>query len=173
MTTERRPLEVDRRTLADVLGVSVRHLATLEADGVITAQTRGRGGRASLFSLPAAVQAYVQHLTAVVTDDASPREARRRKDLAQARLTELRYDRERGELVSLAVATREAFNSSRITRDSILNVPARLSAELASITDASQVHLRLDAALRQALQTISAAIRNQEEEIDEHGTQTH
>lgn len=59
---EKKPVPTaTRRQLAEILGVSVRQISTLEADRVIEPSVLGRGGKASLFSLPETVQAYVQY----------------------------------------------------------------------------------------------------------------
>lgn len=57
----RDPLRATRKQLAEILGVSVRQISTLEADRVIEPSVLGRGGKASIFSLPETVQAYLQY----------------------------------------------------------------------------------------------------------------
>lgn len=62
MSPSKRPaLTATRRELAQILGVSVRQVSTLEADRVIEPSVHGRGGKASLFNLPETVQAYLQY----------------------------------------------------------------------------------------------------------------
>ena len=56
-----------------------------------------------------------------------------------------------GLLVSVHDVAKEAFESERIIREGILNIPARLAAELAAERDAGQNFLPLDQALRAAL----------------------
>lgn len=92
------PVTVERRELAKLLGCSVRHVSDLEAEQVIVPLRRGRGGRASVYALEAVVPAYVQHATSAPASGAE-REARRRRDLAQAKFTELKIEREQGALV--------------------------------------------------------------------------
>jgi len=104
-TTRRRspngaaPLVVDRRALARLFGCSLRHVTELEAERVIVPLRRGRGGRPSTYALDAAVPAYLRRMTEAPTSGAE-REARARRDRAQARLTELRIAKEEGALVS-------------------------------------------------------------------------
>lgn len=86
-TTTKSSLTVDRRQLAKVLGVSLRQITELEAAGIVVPSSRGRGGRPSVYALEAVVPRYVQHLTSAPSAGAE-REARRRRDEAQARLLE-------------------------------------------------------------------------------------
>jgi hypothetical protein len=61
-------------------------------------------------------------------------------------------------LVEVSRASKEAFESARIIREAMLNLPARLAGELAAETDATAVHLRLDAAIREALGAASVQL---------------
>ena len=94
------PLIVDRRELAKILGIATRTLAELEGAGVIIPLRRGRGGRASTYAIEAVVPAYLAHVTQAPGTGAE-REARRRRDQAQAQFTELKIAKERGELVDI------------------------------------------------------------------------
>lgn len=58
---KRNPLVATRTQLAQILGVSVRQVSTLEADRIIAPSLRGRGGKASQFDVPETVQAYLQY----------------------------------------------------------------------------------------------------------------
>jgi hypothetical protein len=78
-------------------------------------------------------------------------EAQRLATIERARKLRLENDLREGSLVELSKVNREAFEAERIVREAILNLPARLSAELAGETDSGRVYLRLDAALRDAL----------------------
>jgi hypothetical protein len=60
-------------------------------------------------------------------------------------------DLREGRVVDVRAAKREAFESARIIRESVLNLPARIAAELAAETDPAKVFARLDDALREAL----------------------
>lgn len=63
-----------------------------------------------------------------------------------------------GTLVDVAAVEREQFEAARTVRDSILNVPDRIAAELAAETDEARVHARLETELRLALEAASQKI---------------
>lgn len=104
------PLPVDRAQLARLLGISSRQIAYLEADGVLRPMRRGRGGRASVFDALEVVPAYIAHLTAEDPDTLAPRD---RRDLAQARLVELRVQRETGDLIERDLVVRAGQQYTR------------------------------------------------------------
>ncbi len=82
-------------------------------------------------------------------------EAQRMATLERGRKLRLENDLKDGRLVEVGKAAREAFEAARIIREAILNIPARLSSELAAESDGSRVYSKLDAALREALNSTS------------------
>ena len=78
-------------------------------------------------------------------------EASRVATLERGRRLRMENDRREGMLVELAAARREAFDSARIIRETLLNLPARIAAELAGETDPGRVFQILDDAIREAL----------------------
>ena len=60
-------------------------------------------------------------------------------------------DLKAGLVVDVRAAKREAFERTRIIRETLLNLPNRLAAELAAETDPARVFARLDDAIREAL----------------------
>lgn len=60
-------------------------------------------------------------------------------------------DLKAGLVVDVRAATREAFERTRIIRETLLNLPNRIAAELAAETDPARVFARLDDAIREAL----------------------
>lgn len=65
-----------------------------------------------------------------------------------------------GELVEVAKARRESFNAARTVRDNVLNIPDRVSAELAGETDARRVHALLKAELEKALESVAEILED-------------
>jgi hypothetical protein len=63
----------------------------------------------------------------------------------RARKLRMENDAREGSLVEVQQATRQAFEFARTLRENILNIPARLSAELAAENDGARVYQRLDA----------------------------
>jgi hypothetical protein len=76
----------------------------------------------------------------------------------RARKLRLENDEREGKLLDVSKASREAFEFARILREAVLNVPARLAAELAAESDATRLHIRLDRALREALETTAGTL---------------
>lgn len=85
-------------------------------------------------------------------------DAQRRATLERARSYRLANLQKQGRLYDRALAKREAFECARTIRDSMLNIPDRLSAELAAETDAARVHSRLEEEIRKALVVLSEVL---------------
>ena len=72
-----------------------------------------------------------------------------------AALKKLEYEQKNGDLLEKASVEKEAFETARRVRDSILNIPDRIGAELASSTDIFIVKEKLTKSLIQALEELS------------------
>lgn len=68
-----------------------------------------------------------------------------------AKLAELEYKKQVGARVSIDEVKKEAFSLARRVRESLMNIPDRLAAELAGETDPTKIHLRLSDELHKAL----------------------
>lgn len=79
-------------------------------------------------------------------------QARAVKEAYLARLTKLDLDERSGLLVSVDSVKNEAFKAARQVRDTMINIPDRVSAELAAMTDQFEIHARLSAEIRKALE---------------------
>lgn len=77
------------------------------------------------------------------------------KEAYLARLAKLEFEEKSGLLVNADAVKNEAFKLARIVRDGILNIPDRLSAELAAESDTFTVHKRLTDELRKALEALA------------------
>ena len=75
---------------------------------------------------------------------------------ARQKATDLKMknDERAGRLVDAAQVAEDAFNCARLTRDAVLGVPDRISAELASITDPHKLNDKLTTELVQALEEL-------------------
>lgn len=80
---------------------------------------------------------------------------RLKNEIEKGKLLEAKVKSEIGELVSAEEVRKTAFAMGRIIRDGILNVPDRVSALLATINDASQIHEILTKELRLVLEELS------------------
>lgn len=85
-------------------------------------------------------------------------EAQRTVAVERARGLKLANDQRLGRVIDLEKAQRQSFESARVIRDAILNLPARLAGELAAESDPARVHQRLDEELRLALDAVAKTL---------------
>lgn len=78
-------------------------------------------------------------------------ESKAKRESFLAELARLEYEQKSGTLVQVDDVKRESFRVARIVRDSMLNIPDRVAAELAAETDPFKVQQRLSAEIRLAL----------------------
>lgn len=71
-----------------------------------------------------------------------------------ARLAKLDYEERSGKLVDAEEVKKEAFKLARTTRDALLNIPDRVSAEFAGLTTPHEIHVRLSEEIRKALEAL-------------------
>jgi hypothetical protein len=71
--------------------------------------------------------------------------------LERERKLRLENDAREGRLIEATRVRRDSYETARTVRDSMLNIPDRVAAELAAEGDATKVHARLDAEIRAAL----------------------
>ena len=97
-------------------------------------------------------------VTAVPPGAASLADAQKMAVEERARKLRLENDARERMLVPAEKVRLEAFEGARIIRDSLLNLPDRLAGELAADTDPAVVWKKLDAAIRQALDSAAASL---------------
>lgn len=151
--------------LAKVLGVSPATVQKAVATGRL-ARSLGRvKGRTVVVDLDLARQEWAEGATR------PPNDGRRGPSLASAQIRvaiqraaglRLANRQKRGQLIDADVAGRKAFDCARTVRDSLLNIPARLSAELAAERDERRVFIRLDEEIRKALATLAEILAHGE-----------
>ncbi len=79
-----------------------------------------------------------------------------RREMFKANLTELEYLQQIGTLIPAADIDEEWFTLSRLVRDAMLNIPARIADQLAHETDQRKVHDLLEAEIYKALESLGA-----------------
>lgn len=84
--------------------------------------------------------------------------ARTARDVYQARLIKLEFDRQSGKLIDAAEVEKSAFMVARTVRDALLNIPDRVSHMLAAQTDAGAVHQTLTDELMQVCADLQKAV---------------
>ena len=73
-------------------------------------------------------------------------------------MKKLEYEEKSGDLLKKDAVKKSAFETGRKVRDAILNIPDRVGAELASITDVFIVKEKLSKELIQALEELSGGM---------------
>ena len=89
----------------------------------------------------------------VEVDNAPYAESRAKRESYNAELARLELEEKQGTLVSAEEVKKEAYGIARQVRDGMLNIPDRVSAELAALTDQFEVHRRLTEEIRRALES--------------------
>jgi hypothetical protein len=84
----------------------------------------------------------------------------------KAKLAELECGRQSGELVEAAMVRAGTFALARQVRDAMLDIPHRVSADLAAETDEFEVHQKLTVEIKIALRTLAEEIRKLDLEED-------
>jgi hypothetical protein len=74
------------------------------------------------------------------------------KEAYLARLAKLEFEEKSGVLVKADAVKNEAFKVARLVRDAMLNIPDRVSSELAADADPFVVHRKLTLEIRKALE---------------------
>lgn len=74
------------------------------------------------------------------------------REAYEARLKKLDWEQKSGLLVEAEAVKSEAFKLARTVRDSMLNIPDRIAAELAAESDTFRVHARLTEEIRKVLE---------------------
>jgi hypothetical protein len=82
-------------------------------------------------------------------------QAKAYRESFEARKKELDFNLKKGTLIEREEVEKAAFEAARITRESIMNVPDRISADLAAETDPGRVRSMLHDALAQALASLT------------------
>ena len=77
------------------------------------------------------------------------------KEAFLARIAKLQFEIQSKSVIPVDEVRRSAFNTARIVRDSLLNIPDRVAHEFASETDPHKIHLALTQALIFALEELT------------------
>jgi phage terminase Nu1 subunit (DNA packaging protein) len=109
---------ISRPDAIHLLGLSVRHFARLESEGILRAASRRRTG--NLYDPAILVKGYLAYLHGM---NGKPRD---RRDLAQAELLELRHRRERGDVISRAAYIKHGQLLAAAVSAKLRAIPSRL-----------------------------------------------
>lgn len=116
--------EVLRADARKILGgVPERTFATLETEGIIVPLRRGSRGRPSVYSLETIVPAYLVYATG--QRQGGDREARARRDIATAKLNELKLAKEQADLLPRAVVVEQGQAYTKAWAAKVRSLPRR------------------------------------------------
>ena len=82
-------------------------------------------------------------------------ESRAKRIYYEAKLCEMEVKLREGKLVDVETIRNKSFKLGRQVRDAMLNIPDRISADLAAEMDAFKVHARLTKEIREALTALA------------------
>lgn len=106
---------------------------------------------------PARMAPFIRDPTAPINvdnDRIDLASARLMKEKYAALLAELEFQQKSGILIPAEAVRHEAFKLGRSIRDSMMNIPDRVAAEFAGISDAAEIHMRLSEEIKQMLQAL-------------------
>lgn len=158
------PASLGIRAFARELGVDDKAVRKAIASGRIPASVVGRNakGQPEITDPSAARTAWFANAQkpARGEDDGSQSLVSVQRQVAEQRARRLQFENDlrSGAYVSLRDAQREAFESARTIRESLLNLPARLAPELAVEGDAAKIYILLDTEIRKALTSLADAL---------------
>ncbi|MBV2146660.1 MULTISPECIES: hypothetical protein [unclassified Wolbachia] len=80
-----------------------------------------------------------------------------KNEMERGKLLEAKVKAEVGKFVSIEEVKTEAFNIARVVRNNLLNIPNRVSALLASLSDTEKIHMALTEEITSSLEELSNA----------------
>ncbi|MCE7868100.1 MAG: hypothetical protein DYG83_15005 [Candidatus Brocadia sp. AMX2] len=84
--------------------------------------------------------------------------ARAMKEHFRALLAELEFKEKNGELVPVEAVRKQAFETARMVRDSLLNIPNRVSPILAAESDHREINQILTKEITQCLESLCSEL---------------
>lgn len=96
-------------------------------------------------------------------DPSESSESERKLKHYKAELARIELEEAQGKLINAEKVGRQAFKVARAVRDAMLNIPDRVSAELAAEKDSFTVHKRLTDEIRMALEGLSVEVLDLDE----------
>jgi phage terminase Nu1 subunit (DNA packaging protein) len=118
------PRNVTPTELAELLGLTVRHVQRLAQEGVIVRAGRGR------YDLAASVQGYVEWLRRGADDDINPPKERALLHRAQRERQEIAIGREKGDLVLAADCERQLARVVKRVAQTLETLPDTLERDV-------------------------------------------
>jgi phage terminase Nu1 subunit (DNA packaging protein) len=119
---------VDTQTLASWCGVSTRHIGQLAAEGILEKVGRGR------FDLKQSIARYMGHLREQAAGRSDIASAAIQLKRANAKLAQLRYDKEAGKLIEVALLRQTWDPLVRGFMRFVMSIPGTAAFEIPVLT---------------------------------------
>jgi hypothetical protein len=90
-------------------------------------------------------------------DELSYTEARTLREVYEAKLKQLEYEHQIGKMVIADDLKAGIYTAAKLTREALLNIPSRVSSQIAIETDSNRIHTLLTTEIHQALAELTRA----------------
>lgn len=119
------------------------------------------------FDLSEAIQWREKYLQEAQKGSGEYEKARTEKEIYRAKMAKLNYERMDGSLVPVEAVKKQAFETARQVRDSLLNIPNRVSPIVAAEHDSKRVNEIFTQEIRQCLEYLSNNLNQPEVKNDD------
>lgn len=145
-----RPITVGE--FAQIVGLTVRRIQQLSAEGLIPKTDKGK------YDIAAAFPAYINHVKAQNSNSAETgyERHRARKMRAMAESAEIDLRKKKGELVEIEAIASQVKDEYVYVRQKLLGIPSKAALQLSSITDPVQIQAKLSDLINDALSDLKA-----------------
>ena len=137
-------MEITRKQLAELLGLSTRRISQLAKAGIFKNVSRGK------YDLKQVVQAYVDYRIEVEqkrnlgNEDISLTDAKKRREIIEAELKLLQLKEKRGELIEREKVVRIATEIVTNTKSRFLAMPSKIAPLLIGIKSIKKIKVILE-----------------------------
>lgn len=149
MKSPPREILVSGPVLCEAIGVSLRHLTNLERDGIVKKEGRGQ------YNFTVSVRAFCEYLRkqAAPSDDYEANRARKMK--ADAELSEIAVERERGRLFDAARTKKTWEGVVMHARAKLLGLPERIGQQVLTAPDVAAAKKILAKEINETLEALA------------------
>ncbi len=124
------------------------------------------------FDLSEAIQWREKYLQEAQKGSGEYEKARTEKEIYRAKMAKLNYERMDGSLVPVEAVRKQAFETARMVRDSLLNIPNRVSPILAAESDHREINQILTKEITQCLENLASDLNKPTEGVKDDKTAT-
>jgi len=148
---------------AESRGTSNKYIYQLLEKGIIPSEAVDKSGNKTLIDkekADVALENNVENKTKSDSQTESLIKARTAAHSIKAALLKNAYDKETGKLIDAEKVRVAAMETAIQVRDSLLNIPDRISAIVAAESDPHKVHTLIDSEIRKSLEALADALES-------------